>query len=112
MKMYKTRITRWGFDKNNKESEMRTIAYKQKQRATVGKTSAFRIRGRPVDMNDVERYIKRKAVKSEGIEVVVSTPPAIECFTPTQVPRRLSIGKVWSTGAYNRKHPKLLPWLV
>lgn len=48
-KMYRTRIRRWGIDKNNKGSEVAYMLRLKKQRDTQGKKSSFFIRNRPVD---------------------------------------------------------------
>lgn len=47
--MYRTRIRKWGIDKNNKAAEVAYMLKLKKQRDAQGKTSNFFIRGRPVD---------------------------------------------------------------
>lgn len=85
--MYRNKITKWGLDKNNKESEIKTIVRKRRERDAVGKKSAFRIRGRIEDPVETERYLKRKRL---SLEIVLAesapTPPGLECFTPSEVP--------------------------
>ena len=86
--MYQNRLTKWGFDKNNKETEIRAIVRKSSERRAVNKASAFELRGRPVNLADVERYVKRKGWLVEDIvSEEVSIPPALTCLTPTTVPR-------------------------
>jgi hypothetical protein len=49
VKMYRTRIRKWGIDKNNKAAEVAYMLRLKKQRDVVGKKSCFFIRNRPVD---------------------------------------------------------------
>lgn len=92
--MYKNRITKWGFDKKNKADEMKAIVKKKIVRAAIGKKSQFKLRGRPVDLEDVERYIKRKLLSPAEIVMQASstsgsstsTPNGLECLTPPNVP--------------------------
>ncbi len=47
--MYRTRIRKWGIDKNNKATEVAHMLRLKKQRDVLGKKSSFFIRNRPVD---------------------------------------------------------------
>ncbi len=47
--MYRTRIRKWGIDKNNKATEVAHLLRLKKQRDVLGKKSHFLIRNRPVD---------------------------------------------------------------
>ncbi len=47
--MYRTRIRRWGVDKNVKGPEVAQLLRLKKQREALGKKSSFLIRNRPVD---------------------------------------------------------------
>src|SRR5947209_4730683 len=89
--MYQNRLTQWGFEKNNKETEIRAIVRKKSERSAIGKASKFDLRGRPVNLADVERYLRRKGLVTEDIVAVgtssAQTPPALTCLTPTTVPR-------------------------
>jgi hypothetical protein len=58
--MYKTRVQKWGLDKKTKEPEAWAILRIKMARDLVGKDSAFRVRGKPVTIDDVLRYFKRK----------------------------------------------------
>ena len=96
--MYKTRITRWGLDKKNKEKEMRAIVRKEKQLDDQGKASTFRIRGRLVDYKDVIRYWERKGVRIEDViaqRTGSMTPEAVKCFTappsPIAMPESIAV---------------------
>ena len=89
--MYKTHIKQWGLGKNNKDSEMRAIVRKNKQRIDRGKGSIIRIRGKAVDNAEVARYWKRKGVPMDEViaqRTASATPEAVELFTP--VPSRLT----------------------
>ena len=82
--MYKTRITRWGLDKE-------AIVRKNSDRQRIGKRSSFRVRGKALDYADVVRYWQRRG---ESVDDVVArlaaskTPDAVECFTPILSPVR------------------------
>ena len=47
--MYRTRIRKWGIDKNNKAAEVAQVLRLKKQRDVLGKKSHFLIRNKPVD---------------------------------------------------------------
>jgi hypothetical protein len=49
VKMFRTRIRKWGIDKNNKAAEVAYMLRLKKQRDVSGKKSTFFIRNRPVD---------------------------------------------------------------
>ena len=86
--MYKNRITKWKLDKRNKEPEMMAVVRKKRQRDAVGKASEFRARGRRIDPDDVQRYLKRKGMSVEdAIELSASTPPELWCYTPDTLPQ-------------------------
>ena len=74
--MYKKRIRSWGFDKKHKLHEVQAIIRIRAQRSAVGKRTAFYLRGRLVDLDDVERYLKRK-LRSTDADFLSSaqTPP-------------------------------------
>ena len=88
--MYKARITKWGLDKKTKEAEALALLRIKTQRDAVGKNSAFRVRGKPVTIDDVLRYFKRKGIIHPEVaphSPKASTPPAIEYWTPLPSPR-------------------------
>jgi hypothetical protein len=89
--MYKNHISKWGFDKKNKSEEMRAILRKKTQRSQLGKKSCFTLRGRPVDMVDVDRYLKRNHITVRDVMATGThrpiTPADLRCFTPKAVPR-------------------------
>jgi hypothetical protein len=88
MRMYKTRIRQWRLDKTYKEAEARAILRIKKLRDAVGKDSIFRVRGKPVTVEKVHRYLKRKGVANPETEAQdpVSTPPDIQYWTPLSSP--------------------------
>jgi hypothetical protein len=89
VKMYQNRLTKWGFEKNNKESEIKAIVRKKSERSAINKASNFEIRGRPVNLADVDRYVRRKRWAIEDIIAGASpapTPPDLTCITPRSIP--------------------------
>jgi hypothetical protein len=84
--MYKSRFTLWGLDgKNNREREMRAAVRKRSQRTQQGKRSVFRIRGKPVDYQEMVRYFARKRLSIEDVVAqrrASKTPEAVVCLTP------------------------------
>ena len=84
--MYKTHISRWGFDKKNKGHEIMAIVRKRTQRSRAGKATTFYLRDRLVDLNEVDRYLRRKGMPFEdAIRQSTSTPPALRCSTPEPI---------------------------
>ena len=81
--MYKSRITKWKLDKRNKGHEMAVIVRKKVRRDAVGKESTFRLRGRPVDLEDLFCYLKRKKIPiPQGATPDAATPSDMSCWTP------------------------------
>ena len=89
--MYKNHINKWGLDKKNKSSEMKAILRKRTERAHAGKKSSFTLRGRPVNIADVDRYLKRNHITVRDVMPTGThrpiTPVELGCFTPEAVPR-------------------------
>jgi hypothetical protein len=86
--MYKKRIKDWNLNKNHREKNIRAMIRKQMQRSAVGKLSSFALHGRTVDPADVQRYRKRKRLKTEDVVSSRSaTPAGLRCFTPRPVSR-------------------------
>lgn len=84
--MYKTRFTKWDFGKNNKRHEVLAMIRKRARRAAVGKASRFHVRGQPVDMTDVERYLHRAGLSvQDAIDLPAATPPTLRCSTPDSI---------------------------
>lgn len=89
--MYKKRFTEWGLGKNYRESEMRAIVRKNKQRKDRGKQSIIHVRGKAIDDGEVTRYWKRKGISIDDViahRTASATPEAVQLFTP--VPPRLA----------------------
>lgn len=57
--MYKSRIWKWGLDKKLKGDEVLTILILKTERDAQGKPSDSTIRSQPVDLDNVNRYIRR-----------------------------------------------------
>src|SRR5437764_9704762 len=86
--MYKKRITSWGFDKKHKLHEVQAIIRKRAQRSAAGKRTIFYLRGRPVDLDDVERYVKRKCKSIEADSLgSAPTPPDLVCLSVPASPQ-------------------------
>lgn len=58
--MYKYRLQKWGLDKKLREKEVVQMFLLKQQRDAAGKQSVFLVRGRPVDWEQVERYLQRR----------------------------------------------------
>ncbi len=97
--MYKSRFTLWGLDgKNNREREMRAAVRKRSQRTQQGKRSVVRIRGKPVDYQEMVRYFARKRLSIEDALAqrrASKTPEAVVCLTPITSP--IAIPEVYKT---------------
>ncbi|KAK3995266.1 hypothetical protein QBC44DRAFT_366791 [Cladorrhinum sp. PSN332] len=85
-RMYKTRIKSWGLDKNFKETEVVELFRLRRERERVGKVkSTYMIRGREVDWDRVQSYIRRKGI---NISQLLNTTPIgpsareVSCVTP------------------------------
>ena len=92
--MYRARIKKWGFDKNNKHDEVLAILHEKFERDRIGKQSSFILRGRPVNMAEVERYNQRNRIALRHIMAARTerqkTPVDLECLTPEPPCRSLS----------------------
>jgi hypothetical protein len=86
--MYKSKITSWGFDKKHKLHEVQAIMRKRAQRSAAGKRTTFYLRGRLVDLDDAERYLKRKR-RSTKADFLRSppTPPDLVCLSVPASPQ-------------------------
>ena len=87
MKQWKNKITNWGFDKKLKKCEVNFVISQRLQRRKIGKASAFRIRGDPLDETRIARYLKRthkiqSDIGSREISPALSTCSAMSCYTP------------------------------
>ncbi|KAH6857034.1 hypothetical protein B0I37DRAFT_89026 [Chaetomium sp. MPI-CAGE-AT-0009] len=100
VKMFRTRIKKWGIDKNNKAAEVAYMVRLKKQRDVVGKKSTFFIRNRPVDWEDIERYLARTPdfwakhgtldLSKSAHEITCTTPPPESPrILPASVPQKL-----------------------
>ncbi|CZR50274.1 uncharacterized protein PAC_00146 [Phialocephala subalpina] len=90
-KQYKTKIKRWGLEKNVKDKEMSTIVRKERKRREVdGKESEFLVRGRVVPQEKIRRYMKRTETSAHAAlsqtSPAASTPSDIFYHTPTADP--------------------------
>jgi hypothetical protein len=85
--MYKARFKAWGLWRHLRRREVVTVLKIKAQRDRIGKQTSFLLRGRNVDLDDVERYRKRNHIgipdpdsveitPEETIDLTWSTPPA------------------------------------
>ncbi|KAK4464357.1 hypothetical protein QBC42DRAFT_263581 [Cladorrhinum samala] len=84
--MYKTRIKSWGLDKNFKESEVVELFRLRRERERAGKVkSTYMIRGREVDWDRVNSYIRRKGINISQLLITTPVGPSareVSCVTP------------------------------
>jgi hypothetical protein len=85
--MYKSRIWKWGLDKKLKSDEVLAILILRTEREAQGKTSEFTIRGQPVDLDNINRYIRRNpqlvARFRAGVVPSIQTTLEVQCQTPS-----------------------------
>ena len=88
--MYKSRIWKWGLDKKLKSDEVLAILLLKQDRDALNKISVFTIRGQPVDMDQIHRYVKRNpplvARLRAGQTPSVQTTLEVRCHTPSPSP--------------------------
>ena len=86
-KQYITRLKQWGYEKNIKDEGMRAIVRKDLKRKAKDplRPSSFRLRGRPVPKQKIERYEKDKGFAAGDLLTDEATPSAISCETPRSV---------------------------
>ena len=86
-KMYRSRISKWGWDKNKKKKDMVFVLHKMKAREKEGKNTTFTIRGQVITKEDAVKYFRRTGglKKGAGMEVA-STPRDVEYRTPSPEP--------------------------
>lgn len=92
VKMYKSRIWKWGLDKKLKSDEVLAILLLKHERDAQRKPTQFTIRGQPVDLDNINRYIKRNPVLvarfRSGQVPSVQTSHEVSCYTPPPSPGR------------------------
>lgn len=77
---------------------MKAAVRKRNQRTQQGKRSIFRIRGKPVDYQEMVRYFARKRLSIEDVVAqrrASKTPEAVVCLTPITSP--IAIPEVYKT---------------
>ncbi|KAL2258669.1 hypothetical protein VTK26DRAFT_7944 [Humicola hyalothermophila] len=114
VKMYRTRIRKWGIDKNNKAAEVSYMLKLKKHRDALGKGSCFFVRGRPVDWDDIERYLSRNpafwAKHSSGSLDLSTAAQNIRCRTPPPpaTTQKLSVPQKLDGPEHLRGHEDIL----
>lgn len=82
--MYRSRITKWGLDKNIKEHEARAIVQMHAQRR--GRPTQTELRGQIVDFARIESYLTRKGLSIRDVlksATGLPQPMDIVCRTPS-----------------------------
>jgi hypothetical protein len=88
-KQYKDRIEKWSINvKNFKAYEMKAVVRKRQQRKLdEKKETGFRIRGRKVEPEKIEQFMKRNGISESSqywpTSPTASTPSVISCYTPS-----------------------------
>jgi hypothetical protein len=104
-KMYKRRIRLWGLDKKHKKHEVLEILRLEAQRVAEGKRSTFVLRGRVVDMDDINRYLMRKKISFQdrdnpriqgaiAYSAIDNRKSDLACWTPSPRPLAADPGSV------------------
>ncbi|KAK1982290.1 hypothetical protein LZ30DRAFT_781406 [Colletotrichum cereale] len=90
VKMYKSRIWKWGLDKKLKGDEVLAIMLLKRDRDVLKKPTEFRIRGQLVDLENIGRYLKRNpsvmARFRAGQTPSMQTALEVTCRTPSPPP--------------------------
>ncbi|EFQ26072.1 hypothetical protein CGRA01v4_14515 [Colletotrichum graminicola] len=90
VKMYKSRIWKWGLDKKLKGDEVLAIMLLKQDRDVLKKPTEFRIRGQLVDLENIGRYLKRNpsvmAKFKAGQIPSAQTALEVTCRTPSPPP--------------------------
>ncbi|KAI5456070.1 Clr5 domain-containing protein [Mariannaea sp. PMI_226] len=86
VKMYKSRILKWGLYKKLKSDQVLTILILKAARDAQDKPCEFTIRGQPVDLDNINRYIRRNpsliARFLAGEVPNVRTTVEVQCHMP------------------------------
>lgn len=95
--MYKSRIWKWGLDKKLKGDEVLAVLLLKRDRDAGNRPSEYTIRGQPVDLDNINRYIKRNpslmARFRAGQSPSLQTTLEVRCHTPpplSSLPRVLA----------------------
>ncbi|TDZ54639.1 hypothetical protein CTRI78_v006198 [Colletotrichum trifolii] len=90
VKMYKSRIWKWGLDKKLKGDEVLAIMLLKRDRDALKRPTEYRIRGQLVDLDNINRYLKRNpslmAKFRAGQTPSVQTALEVTCRTPSPPP--------------------------
>ncbi|KAH7309498.1 hypothetical protein B0I35DRAFT_412420 [Stachybotrys elegans] len=90
VKMFKSRIWKWGLDKKLKSDEVLAILILKRERERLNKRSDFTIRDQVVDLDNIIRYVKRNPViirrLNEGQLPNAQTSREVRCHTPPPSP--------------------------
>ncbi|KAF1996453.1 hypothetical protein P154DRAFT_566051 [Amniculicola lignicola CBS 123094] len=88
-KQYKTHFKAWNIRKNVKKEEALFVMSKKNTRDAIGRKSEFRLRGKPVSVDNVVRYLQRKGIPDPRTAATIErvrTPPSFSVRTPSPSP--------------------------
>ena len=90
-KQYKSRFKQWGLSKSNNKHEAQAILHLKRARDAIGKRSEIQLRGRIVDIADVERYARRAKLPAvdPNSPQVPKILEEVHCRTPSPQPSLL-----------------------
>ncbi|OLN89783.1 hypothetical protein CCHL11_09500 [Colletotrichum chlorophyti] len=90
VKMYKSRIWKWGLDKKLKSDEVLAIMLLKRDRDALKKPTEYLIRGQVVDLDNINRYLKRNpslmARLRAGQAPSLHASKEVACRTPSPPP--------------------------
>jgi hypothetical protein len=69
MRMFRSRLSAWGQDKNSKMHEMQALAIEAYRHRSAGRRVIFIVRGKEVTYETVQRYFKRRGTSIEAVAV-------------------------------------------
>ncbi|KAF6807421.1 hypothetical protein CMUS01_14135 [Colletotrichum musicola] len=97
-RMFRTRITNWGLDKNLKKAEVLEMVRLKRQRDAIGKRSRFTIRNQDIEWDHVDEYLRRRPDLEKHIRNARASSSKVRnliCRTPSPVPQLLQ--PAWET---------------
>ncbi|KAI0132895.1 hypothetical protein BJ170DRAFT_680772 [Xylariales sp. AK1849] len=81
-KMYKDKLAKWGFNKNNRRNIIAKMVELEKQRKVVGKPTVFHRNGKIVDIDTYMRRAKLSPDQLLELDKITELPGYLRCRTP------------------------------
>ena len=92
--MFKTKLKQWGIRKNIDRREAMAILSIKRKHDAVGEETMFLRNGKPVDLEDVERYARRARLEHDSHATTHDNlPDHIKCILVVTPPHLLSSGR-------------------